>query len=299
MKKYLIFLLISLSTLTVHAQKIIDNLLVIGKRESFSSRILDEKRVVWIYLPSDYSELSEKNYPVVYLLDGGWNFSALTGIVHHLSDILGNKLVPHMIVVGILNTDRTRDLTPTISTSDESGKNVSRLKNSGAGEKFVSFLKNELIPHIDSAYHTSTYRILIGHSLGGLTVMNVLINHTNLFNAYVAIDPSMWWDNKKLLIQAKEAMKEKIFEGKSLFLAIANTMPVGMDTIQVQTDTSASTIHIRSIFLLRNILQQNPGNELNWSYKYYDSDTHGSVPMIAEYDALRFIFKNYKSPDRK
>jgi predicted alpha/beta superfamily hydrolase len=230
-------------------------------------------------------------------LDGAANFSAFTGIVNHLSEILGNRVVPRMIVVGILNTDRSRDLTPTIATVNENGKTSRRSGRTGGGEKFVSFMKNELIPYIDSSYRTSAGRILIGHSLGGLTVMNVLVNHTDLFNAYVAIDPSMWWDNRKLLLQAGETLKQKKFEGRSLFLAIANTMKPGMDTTQMQTDTSEYTNHIRSIFLLRNVLQQNPGNGLNWSYKYYHSDSHGSVPLIAEYDAMRFIFKSYKPTD--
>jgi uncharacterized protein len=299
MKNYFIFLLMTALADTTNAQIIRDNLLVIGKRDSVSSKILDEKRIVWIHLPSDYDESEKKHYPVVYLLDGNWNFSAFTGIVTHLSEILGNKVLPHMIVVGISNTDRSRDLTPTFSMNDLSGKIVVRLKRTGGGEKFVSFIKNELLPYIDSSYHTSGFRILIGHSLGGLTVINVLINHTNLFSAYVAIDPSMWWDNKKLLIQANETMKQKIFEGKFLFLAIANTMPQGMDTLLLQADTSAATIHIRSIFQLKNVLQQNTGNGLIWSYKYYNSETHGSVPLIAEYDAMRFIFKSYKFSDDK
>jgi uncharacterized protein len=299
MKKYLTWSLFVVLTGAVSAQSRSGNLLVIGKRDSVVSKILGEKRIVWVYLPSHYNEQGEKRYPVVYLLDGGWNFSAFTGIVYHLSEILGNKLVPRMIVVGILNTERRRDLTPTVAPANENDKTARRSYQTGGGEKFVSFIKNELIPYIDSSYHTSANRILIGHSLGGLTVMNVLINHTDLFHAYVAIDPSMWWDNRKLLLQASEILKQKKFEGKSLFLAIANTMKPGMDTTQMQTDTSEFTNHIRSIFLLRNVLEQNPGNGLNWSYKYYPSDTHGSVPLIAEYDAMRFIFKSYLSTDDK
>ncbi|HEX3386461.1 MAG TPA: alpha/beta hydrolase-fold protein, partial [Mucilaginibacter sp.] len=88
------------------------------------------------------------------------------------------------------NTNRMRDLTPT---------NVPPDKSSGGGEKFTDFIKTELMPHIDSIYPTASYKMLIGHSLGGLMAINTLINHPEMFNAYVAIDPSMWWDDRKLL----------------------------------------------------------------------------------------------------
>ncbi|QJD94769.1 alpha/beta hydrolase [Mucilaginibacter robiniae] len=107
-----------------------------------------------------------------------------------------------MIVVAITNTDRTRDLTPTNSLTEPGGKHNEEFKNSGGGEQFISFIEKELMPHVDSLYPTALYKVLIGHSFGALTVVKVLINHTKLFNAYVAIDPSMWWDQQKLLQQA-------------------------------------------------------------------------------------------------
>ena len=97
-------------------------------------------------------------------------------------------------------------------------------KTSGGGEKFISFIERELMPHVDSLYPTAPYRMLIGHSLGGLTVMNTLIHHTNLFKSYVAIDPAMSWDNQKLLKETKKALANNTYSGISLFLGIANTM---------------------------------------------------------------------------
>ena len=101
---------------------------------------------------------------------------------------------PEMIVVGITNTNRDKDLKPTITNLD----GVVDL-NSGGGGNFMNFIENELIPHIDSIYPTAPYRIFSGHSLGGLTVINTLLNNTQLFNAYIAIDPSLWWNNQTLL----------------------------------------------------------------------------------------------------
>jgi predicted alpha/beta superfamily hydrolase len=203
---------------------------------------------------------------------------------------------PEMIVVGIPNTYRTRDLTPTHMDSWQFLNFVADTnfcKTSGGGEKFISFIEKELMPHIDSLYSTAPYRMLIGHSFGGLTVINTLIHHTALFKAYVAIDPAMSWDNQKLLKESKKALANNDYSGVSLFLGIANTMPVGMDTIKVKKDTSKSTEHIRSIFELRNYLSNNKQNQMKFSWKYYGNDEHNSVPLNAEYDALRFIFNYY------
>jgi hypothetical protein len=294
--KFLFSLLLMAVITAVNAQTIKNNLVVIGKTDSIKSKMLNEERTVWVYLPAGYDAAAKQRYPVIYLLDADWNFAAFTGMVHELSEVIGNTVVPPMIIVSIPNTDRTRDLTPTNALSGPDGKKVDDFKTSGGGEKFTSFIQTELIPHIDSAYHTTSYKMLVGHSFGGLTAVNIIINHTDMFNDYIVIDPSMWWDGRKLLNQAREVFKQKKFEGKSMFLAIANTMPYGMDTLRVQKDTSGTTSHIRSILELKKILQQNTANGLHWSYKYYNDDSHGSVPLIAEYDGLHFLFSYYNFP---
>ena len=268
----------------------------IGKTDSIYSKILGESRKVWVYVPAGASD-SKKKYPVLYLLDGDAHFSSVVGMIQQLSSVNGNTVCPEMIVVGIPNTDRTRDLTPTRSLLGPDGDIEKDFKTSGGGEKFVSFISSELMPHIESTYPVAPYKVLVGHSFGGLTVMNIVINHPAMFNSYVAIDPSMWWDKRKLLTQAKDVFKEKKFDGKSLFLGIANTMPPGMDTLQVRLDTSGRTNHIRSIITLKDIIKDNPANGLEFSYKYYKDDDHGSVPLITEYDAFHFLFGFYNMPD--
>jgi len=294
--KFVLSLLLASVITAASAQTIKNNMVVIGKTDSVKSKILNEERTVWVYLPTGYDTAATQKYPVIYLLDADWNFAAFSGMVHELREVIGNTVVPQTIIVAIPNTDRTRDLTPTNALSGPDGKRVDDFKTSGGGEKFTSFLETELIPYINSTYRTAPYKMLIGHSFGGLTAMNIILNHTSLFNDYIVIDPSMWWDGQKLLNQAAEVFKQKKFANKNMFLAIANTMPLGMDTLRTQHDTSGSTAHIRSILMLKNILQQNKANGLNWNYKYYDGDTHGSVPLIAEYDGLHFLFSFYNFP---
>jgi uncharacterized protein len=271
-----------------------NNNITIGKIDSLHSKILGEERKIWVYIP-DAAKDTGKRFPVLYLLDGDAHFTGVVGMIKHL---VGSSAGPDMIIVGVPNTDRTRDLTPTKSILMPGGTKDQSLKNSGGGEKFESFIAKELIPHIDSVYPVAPYKMLIGHSFGGLTVINIMVNHPDMFNSYIAIDPSMWWDKKKLLNQARDVFKQQKYEGKSLYLGIANTMPDAMDTLQVRLDTTGGTEHIRSIFALKDILQKNKANGLDFAYGYYKNDDHGSVPLITEYDGLRFLFSFYKMPNK-
>jgi len=285
----LLFLTFSMMIFSILANAQSENI-VIGTIDTINSSILNEKRPVWIYKPDDAffgleKSDSLKRYPVIYLLDGNWHFASVVGLLQQMSFVNGNKICPEMIVVGIPNTDRFRDLTPSCDSS--------RSKTSGGSDNFISFMNKELIPYIDSTYPTAPYKMLIGHSIGGLTVINTLIKSPDMFNAYVAIDPSMWWDNQISLKEAKIDLHNNQFENKKLFLAISEVKNKDMDTSSVRTDTTRSTIHIRSILELSDILNLNTDNKLNYQTKYYNNEDHGTIPLIATYDALHFIFDFY------
>ena len=272
-----------------------DNKIVIGKIDSIQSTILNEKRTIWIYVPGDDGNdlYAKQRYPVVYLLDGDAHFSSVMGMIQELSTVNGNMICPEMIVVGIPNTDRTRDLTPTHLDYDPPFVDSAFGKTSGGGEKFISFMEKELMPYIDAKYPTEPYKMLIGHSLGGLMVMQTFVHHNNLFNSYVCIDPSMWWDKESLLKESKRVLADNKFQGRSLFLGIANTMDDGMTINKVVKDTAMQHRHIRSILTLKSYFENNKINGVKYMGKYYNSDDHGSVPLIAEYDALHFFFSFY------
>src|SRR3954470_4512006 len=228
MRKLFLFILAATITLAVTAQN--DNKIVIGKIDSVYSNILNEQRKVWIYTPDMTSgnHDTSRHYPVLYLLDGDAHFTSVVGLIQQLSQANGNTVFPEMIIVGIPNTNRTRDLTPTHITSDAPMMDSNSSIATGGGENFVAFLEKELMPHIDSLYSTAPYKLLVGHSFGGLTVMDVLTNHTKLFNAYIAIDPSMWYDKERFLTACKKKLAEKKYDGIRLYVGIANTMREGM-----------------------------------------------------------------------
>lgn len=294
MKKIFLILLAAFVTMAGEAQTS-DNI-IIGKVDSVYSGILKEKRKVFVYVPNMKPGMQtvSQRYPVVYLLDGEGHFESVAGMIQQLSQVNGNTVVPEMIVVGIPNTDRTRDLTPTRIISDPPMMDSNFSKSTGGSENFARFLEKELIPHIDSLYPTQPFRVLIGHSFGGLTVMNIITNHTKLFNAYIAIDPSMWYDKENFLRATQKKLTAQNYNGTRLFVGIANTMDEGMTLEKMKKDTSTNTRHIRSIFAMDKFIRSNPKNGLLYASKFYGDDDHGSVPLISEYDGLRFLFSWYR-----
>lgn len=277
----IIFLLISFS---VNAQE--NSPFTTGFEATIPSKILSQQRKIWIHIPNSNGGNKIKDrghYPVVYVLDGSDNFNTVVSITEHMEE---SSLCPPMIVVGIEPIERLSELTT--GTDKELPKVV------GNGDKFMSFVEKELIPYIDTNYPTTTYKTLIGHSLGGLTVINTLLHHPNLFNVYVSLEASLWWNHKKAVEEAKAILATQNYQGKTLFMAMANRMERGVDTSSVQKDTSGSTALIRSNLEFIKLLNNNKKNQLRYSYKFYEDDDHPSVRLIGEYDALRFVFAFYK-----
>lgn len=291
MRSLLVICLLSF-VLAASAQQ--TNEIYVGRADSLLSKVLHEQRRFWVHLPPSArnGEHPKKRYPVVYLLDAEWNFVSVSGMIDFESTINGNNFWPELVVIGIININRFKDLTPTKVISGLWVDSASG-KRSGGGELFMTFIEKELMPHIDSLYPVIPYRILIGHSLGGITTINTLVHHKSLFSGYVAVDPSMWWDNQRLLHESEQAFRTTSFAGSTLFLAMAHTQPPGLDTTTLQRDTSEGTIHSRGILELSRFLQEGRQNGLEADFKYYDDETHASLPLIAVYDGLHFIFKYY------
>ena len=265
--------------------------IVIGQTDSLHSEILDETRSIWVHVPDQSSGAiyGKTSYPVLYLLDGPSHFHAVTGLLDNLG---ANAIVPKMVVVAIPNTDRTRDLTP--SHVDEMFGDSTFTRTSGGGDLFLEFLEKELIPYVEGKYPVTGYRTFVGHSFGGLTAVYALLSRPELFNNYVAIDPSMWWDDWLLVKESKRVLEGKSLEGRALYLGVANTMEEGMDMERVKEDTARSSDHIRSILAFIDNLESRQDPPLEFGWKYYEDDDHGSVPLITEYDAFRFLFPWYR-----
>jgi uncharacterized protein len=283
----LLFLLLALPA-SAGAQSPFGNPTVIGRVDSVWSATLKEQRKFLVYTPPSYSDTSyvPLKYPVLYLLDGDAHFHSVTGLIQALgTGVNGTMVLPEMIVVAIPNTDRTRDMTPSHVDKGLDGKPSPFMKSSGGMANFFKFMTGELIPQVERTYRTAPYRVFVGHSLGGITTINALYTIPDAFNAYVAIDPSLWWDDRLLLRKAKDYFSTARLQGKALYVAQANT---------INPADTALNVHFGAISQFNGVLEKFNRSGLRYGFKYYQSDDHGSVPLLAEYDALHFIFDGYK-----
>lgn len=292
MKKSLFFtviglILFSCETKNTPDTSLNDNQIVIGTIDSIYSNNIKEEQNFWVHVPKNSTGEVTKGvkYPVLYLLDGDGHFYSVTGMIKQLSTTNGNTVSPQMIVVGITNNDRTRDLTPT-HVNVMFGDSIFP-KTSGGGKNFLNYIEKELIPHIEKNYPASSYRTFVGHSLGGLMVIDALVDRPELFNNYIAIDPSLWWDEQIIVKRADSALNLGKYENKALYLGIANNSGKAMDISEFRKDTTSPLLKFV------NSTEAKIDNGLLFKWKYYENNDHGSVPLITEYDALYFLFPWY------
>jgi len=268
---------------TGYAQK--DNQIVIGKTEVIHSSVLGEDRTIQVHVPQ--GEPGQR-YPVLYVLDGEDHFESAVAITEQLSGVF-----PQLIVVGIENTVRQRDMTP---DKGHVGKILSESESSrsGGGGNFMSFLEKDLIPYVDGHYPTAPYRVITGHSLGGLAVINAFFNHTALFNAYIANDPSLWWDDQDWIKAVEKSAVTKDFSNRRLFVAIANNIPAGYDIHSILKDKTGLAPVTQAVLPFVSFLRETKLKGLDWSSKFYENERHGTVELNGEYDALRYIFRDFQ-----
>lgn len=270
-----------------------NNPMIIGHIDSLYSNILKEQRIIWIHVPENPGNFAPEKYPVVFVLDGPFLFQTVNSIIKHLGPSKGNAKLPEMIIVGISNTNRFRDLTPFPVNELDSFLNI----KTGGGDKFISFIENELIPFVESKYPATSYRTFVGHSLGGLTVFNTLLSRKDLFENYIAIDPSLTFSfDFSYINKADSILRTANFYQKSCFMAFSNHSGK-IELEEFIKDTSLETLRFRKEIEFVENSESYTGNRLKYKWKYYQDDDHGTVPLIAAYDALRFIFSWYNVPD--
>lgn len=268
-----------------------------GKVDTVTSVILNERRTVWVYVPAPEAnpDMTPKRFPVLYLLDGDAHFGFTGSLLKQLSEGF-NHALPEMIIVGIPNTNRMRDLTPTHIRNTRTIPDSTVFRETGGGPAFLDFLEKELFPFVESKYPATPYRLLAGHSLGGLMVADAMLTRPALCQGWIAIDPSLWYDNTYLLTRLRKAGGIRPPKPSSFFMAMANNLPKGMDTLRMRRDSSAATEDNRAIQEFADLLHQLPHPSLRWTWRYYPEDDHGSVVPIALYDGLRFLFREYRLP---
>ena len=245
--------------------------ITIGQRFRLKSEILGEDRPYLVYLPRDYSE-SGQPVAVMYLMDGDGHFHHTSGVVDFL---IRQGRIPRMMIVAIPNTDdRTRDLTPTILVDDEAAK---RFPTAGGANKTLDFIKTELIPKIEEDYHVNSYRLLVGHSFGGIFAVNALLTDPSIFDSYISISPSMWWDQQNLVERA-----DKFLESNP-----------ELDQFFYMTMGDEGGAMLGGAMKLAALFEEKSPDKFAWDFKVMKEETHGSIPHRSTYYGLEAIFKKW------
>jgi len=258
-----VLLIVLLGLPNLHfAQQQIDNI-VLGETIEFTSEILKEKRNIFVYTPDGYRE-SDIKYPTLYITDGVENFFIATAIVNFLSR---SHQVPQMIVVGIPNVNRNRDLSPYL---------IEGTSNPGGGDNFLKFFEDELIPYLDKTYRTNNYRIFFGHSLGGMFANYALFKKPELFNAVVAASPYLMYNDEYVIKDAKSKFDNLANFERQLFISLGD-----------------EPAYHKSLKKFTSLLTEN-AESLRWDYQIFNDEDHNSIPMVTLLKGLKYIFSDFE-----
>ncbi len=189
----------------------------IPQKLTVHSNVLNEDRIIFVRTPRGYDQGNDK-FPVLYLTDGPAHINEIGSTIDFL---VNNNRMPPLIVVGIANTDRTRDLTPTRSDEKNPGGDLT-YPTSGGADHFLDFIQTELMPEIEKRYRVASYKIFAGHSFGGLLAIHILTTRPDMFQAYIAVSPSLQWDNQRILHQAQEFFAAHNELDKTFFFSLGN-----------------------------------------------------------------------------
>ena len=280
MRRYILILTIALLAHTAYAQHAdlaSPKPFILGETRELWSGELGEKRVVNIYLPEGYSKDDTIHYPVIYLLDGGSDedFIHVVGLVQYNSFSWINR-VPKSIVVGIANTDRKRDMTYPSATAFYKAL----CPTSGGSGKFIAFIEKDLQPFIQHTYKTATAKTLIGESLGGLLATEVLLTHPSLFDKYIIISPSLWWDNGSLL-KRDTAILQKDRQQTDIYIGAGKEgLGPGNSPHVMEVDANVLADKLKAI--------NNPS--LKVYFDYLPAETHATIGHPAVFNAFRLLY---------
>jgi predicted alpha/beta superfamily hydrolase len=242
---------------------------VIGETRHLHSKLLNEDRTYKVHLPPGYAASGER-YPVLYLLDGQTHFTHVVGSASYL---MAQGEIPPLIVVGLDSTVRVRDFTPTDWPQAWIG--------GGGAAQFRAFLARELIPEVEKSLRTDGFRIVAGHSASGQFALYCLESEPALFQAYLALSPSLDWDNNLPARGLAQAFDKKPAVQAFAFVA--------------RSDDSGRPLE--EFNHLVEILKTKGPPGLRWKSQAYDQETHGSIALLGMIDGLRALYAGWRVPE--
>jgi predicted alpha/beta superfamily hydrolase len=280
MKLFFAFLFCIITALPCFAQK--TNKIkpfLLGHETEFKSAILGEKRILNISLPEGYNPKDTVRYPVIYLLDGSANedFIHISGLVQYSSFEWVNY-IPKSIVVGIATVNRRRDFTFPSTVEEQ----IKAYPEAGHSDKFIAFIEKELQPFIERNYHTNTSKTIIGQSLGGLLETEILFKKPELFNRYIIVSPSVWWDNGSLLNLNPKILSSETSTPISIYIGVGK-------------EGLAPTVQPHVMEVDANLLAEKINAGKNKSIKvmfdYLPAEDHGTILHQAVLNAFKSSVK--------
>ena len=239
---------------------------VLGDTFTIDSKILGEKRVINVYTPPDYAKGSDR-FPVLYMPDGGM-LEDFPHVVGSVTVSIANGLIRPVIVVGVQNTERRRDLPgPTVVEEEQKAA-----PHAGGNGKFRAFLRDELKPAIEARYRTTKESALIGESLAGLFVIETFVREPTLFDSYIAADPSLWWNEQDLVRSANAPLMNWTAGPKQLYFASSD-----------EADPTSTELFVRTLEIAKP-----PG--VTWKYEPMPAEHHGTIFPTAALHGIRMVF---------
>jgi hypothetical protein len=252
--------------------------ITIGEMVTIQSKILGEERTILVSIPRGYDRTGER-YPVLYMTDGYAHFTHTRGTVDFLA---GNGRMPQVIIVAVVNTDRTRDLSPTHVATRTVGGQVREMPTSGGASKFLDFFEQELFPYVDANYRTMPLRLFTGHSFGGLFALNAFFTRPEMFDAVLAVSPSLRWDEDLPIRQAESFFDGRDELNETLFVVMAN---------EEEGDPAPTRLD-----RLEKALAAADVEGFDWQVMRIPDETHGTVVLRAHYWGLRHVFEPWRLP---
>ncbi|HKE48773.1 MAG TPA: alpha/beta hydrolase-fold protein [Rhodanobacteraceae bacterium] len=243
--------------------------LAIGDTFTLESKALGETRRINVYPPPGYAK-SDLRVPVLYMPDGGIDedFLHVAGLVEVG---VGNGTMRPFLLVGIENTERRRDMTgPTDNAEDR--KIAPRV---GGSATFRKFIRDELMPEVKKRYRTTDETAIVGESLAGLFAVETFFLEPDLFDTYVAIDPSLWWNDHKLVDGAAASLYARPRNGRTLYIAASSEQRGDVDAVQVLAD----------------LLRADAPAGVSWHYEKMPEEKHATIYHPAALKAFRTVFK--------
>ncbi len=243
--------------------------LIIGETFTINSKILGEIRRINVYMPPGYAESPEARLPVLYMPDGGIaeDFLHVAGLVQVSA---GNGTMRPFLLVGIENTERRRDMTG--PTENEDDKKIA--PRVGGSAQFRKFIREELMPQVKSRYRTTEETAIVGESLAGLFVVETFLVEPDLFDTYIAFDPSLWWNDQKLVKEAGERLRARPKLTKSLYFA-----------------SSGDDLRLGATQRLADALGKNAPAGVLWRYEQMPDEKHSTIYHPAALKAFRAVFR--------